>query len=78
VNIVPGIRSVYRWQGSIEETTECLLVIKTARERLSSLLSGLKEVHSYEVPEAIALPIVDGSPEYLTWLRAMLQSGPQS
>ena len=70
VNIVPGIRSVYRWKGAVEEAEEWLLVIKTRRELVSRLMVELRKVHSYEVPEAVALPIVEGLPEYLDWLDA--------
>ena len=68
VNIVPGIRSIYRWQGAIEDSAECLLVIKTRRELFSRVAAELRRMHSYEVPEAIALPVVDGSEAYLAWI----------
>lgn len=75
VNILPQIRSIYRWQGAIEDGAEWLLVIKTKRELFPALTAKLRTVHSYEVPEAIALPIVDGLPEYLAWIdRESLQS----
>lgn len=78
VNIVPGIRSIYRWKGAIEDSPELLLIVKTNRELLEKLMARLRDIHSYEVPEAIALPVVGGSPEYLAWMRSMLQSGTQS
>jgi periplasmic divalent cation tolerance protein len=68
VNIVPGVESVYHWKGAVERSQEFLLIIKSSRqhfEKLSSLVAGL---HSYEVAEAIALPIVDGGENYLAWL----------
>ncbi len=68
VNIVPGVRSVYRWKGAVEEASEWLLVVKTTRglfERVRDAIAGL---HSYELPEVVALPIQDGSEEYLSWL----------
>ena len=68
VNIVPGVRSIYRWQGKVEEAAECLLVIKTRRELFTQLSSELRRVHSYEVPEGIALSVLDGLPEYLSWI----------
>lgn len=75
VNIVPQIRSIYRWKGAIEEDTEWLLVIKTKRDLFSALTAKLRTVHSYEVPEAIAVPVVDGLPDYLAWIdRESLQS----
>ncbi len=68
VNIVAGIRSVYRWQGAVEEAEECLLIIKSRRELFKPLSEQLARLHSYEVPEAIALSILDGSVSYLEWL----------
>ena len=68
VNIVPGVRSVYRWKDKIEENPELLLVIKSRRDLFSNLRVELEKLHSYEVPEVIALPIVDGSEAYLRWL----------
>lgn len=70
VNIVPGVRSVYRWKEAIEESGEWLLVIKTRRELLERLMAELRRLHSYEVPEAIALAVVDGLPTYLSWIDA--------
>jgi periplasmic divalent cation tolerance protein len=68
VNIVPGIHSLYRWHGNIEESKEWLLVIKTRRDLLDRLGIELRNAHSYEVPEMIALAIVDGLPAYLDWI----------
>jgi periplasmic divalent cation tolerance protein len=68
VNIVPGAHSIYRWKGAVEEAAEFVLLIKSKRELFSALRAELAKVHSYEVPEAIALQIVDGSEEYLAWL----------
>ena len=68
VNILPAARSVYRWKDQVEEADECLLVIKTRRELFSALREALVKMHTYEVPEVIALPVVDGSVEYLAWL----------
>lgn len=56
VNIVPGIRSIYRWQGKIEDETECLLIIKTVADRVVELKASIAELHSYDVPELIVLP----------------------
>jgi len=72
VNVVPGIHSVYRWQGKIEEDAEWLLLIKTRRELLDRLRALLEHSHSYDVPELIALPIEEGSPAYLDWLDCQL------
>lgn len=68
VNIVPGVRSVYRWQGAIEEESEWMLVIKSTRDCFEPLATELRKVHSYQIPEVIALPIVDGNSEYLDWI----------
>ena len=68
VNIMPEIRSVYRWKGAIENEQESLLVIKSSRALLNQLRIEIEKLHSYEVPEVIAVPIVDGSEGYLEWL----------
>jgi periplasmic divalent cation tolerance protein len=68
VNIVPGVQSIYRWKGNIEDSAEWLLLIKTRRALLDRLISTLRNVHSYEVPEVVAVAIVDGLPEYLDWI----------
>lgn len=68
VNIVPGARSIYRWKDEIEDTAEWLLVIKSRRDRLDAVRAEIEKKHSYEVPEVIALQIVDGSESYLAWL----------
>ena len=68
VNIVRGIRSIYSWQGKIEDEPEVLMMAKTQKGLFDSLSKKVKELHSYSVPEIIALPIVEGSAEYLKWL----------
>ena len=70
VNRVPGIRSTYRWQGRVHDDAETLLVIKTTAAAYPALERRLRELHPYEVPEVIALPIVRGSEPYLSWLDA--------
>ena len=79
VNAVPGIRSFYRWNGKVENDPEVLLVIKTARERVDEIRAEIEKLHTYELPELIALPIVDGAPNYLTWLDSELTppAGPE-
>jgi periplasmic divalent cation tolerance protein len=72
VNIVPAVRSFYRWQGKIEDSAEFLLVIKSSRERFDALRSSIEKLHSYEVPEVIAMPVVDGARNYLNWMDAEL------
>ena len=68
VNILPGARSIYRWQEKIEDTTEWLLVIKSRRDLFFALRTAVEKLHTYEVPELIAIPVVDGSEPYLAWL----------
>jgi periplasmic divalent cation tolerance protein len=68
VNILPAALSVYRWKGGIEEAPEFLLVIKSRRDVFPALKAELELRHSYETPEIIALPVVDGSGPYLNWL----------
>lgn len=68
VNILPNLTSVYRWQGEVEEDTEQLLIIKTRRDVLEPLKAAVVEAHPYELPEIIAVPIVDGLKGYLDWI----------
>jgi periplasmic divalent cation tolerance protein len=72
VNIMPRIRSFYRWQGKTEDAEEWLLIVKTSRDRFDALRAALEAAHSYELPEVLAIPVVDGSPRYLAWLDAEL------
>ncbi len=74
VNIVPAVRSLYRWQGAIESASESLLVIKSRRGLFEQLRCALENEHSYDVPEVLALPVVDGSPAYLSWLEGELRA----
>ena len=69
VNILPGsVASIYRWKGKVESAKERLLLIKTSRQRLAKLQTKVEQLHSYDVPEFIALPIAAGSHSYLAWL----------
>ena len=68
VNLLPEMRSIYRWQGKIEEARERTLVIKTLSKNYATIESSILELHPYDVPEVIAIPIVQGLPAYLTWL----------
>ena len=68
VNIIKGIRSIYRWQGKIEDDPEVLMVVKTREDLFEKLADRVKELHSYEVPEVIAMPITKGSEAYLKWI----------
>lgn len=68
VNILPAIESVYRWQGQTLEEGECLLIIKSAGALFAEIESEIVRLHSYQTPEIICLPIVDGSRKYLQWI----------
>jgi periplasmic divalent cation tolerance protein len=68
VNVVPGLVSIYRWQGQVESQEERLLVIKTRGERFEALREALVALHPYEVPEVVALPVAAGHAPYLAWL----------
>ena len=69
VNIIKDIRSIYRWEENIEDEKEVLMIAKTRKDLFQELMKKVKELHSYTVPEIIALPIVEGSEDYLKWLR---------
>lgn len=68
VNIVPQIESVYRWKGELENTPEWLLLIKTTSAGFERLRDALRKMHSYELPECIAIAVEDGSADYLEWI----------
>lgn len=68
VNIVSQVESIYRWQGSVEEAEECLLLIKTTDAAFERVRDAITELHSYEMPECISVPIDGGSSAYLKWL----------
>lgn len=76
VNILPGARSVYRWKGAVEEAEEHVLIIKSRRDLFELLQRELASLHTYEVPEVVALPVIDGSESYLSWLDGEL--GPEA
>lgn len=68
-NVIPGVTSVYRWEGQVETASEVVLMMKTTTERLPALKARIGELHSYDVPEVLVSPITDGSPDYLQWVR---------
>lgn len=68
VNMVKPIRSIYRWHENIEDDTEILMIVKTQKRLFESLENRVGELHSYTVPEIIAVPVVEGSRDYLKWL----------
>ena len=74
VSVVPRMRSFYHWKGAIETADECLLLIKSSRELFEPLSAALRKLHSYEVPEVLALAVVDGEPNYLNWLDSNIRS----
>jgi len=75
VNIIPALRSIYRWEGKLCDEPEALMVIKTRADRAETLASAIKASHPYENPEVIALPISAGLESYLNWVRAGSQGG---
>ena len=68
VNVLPGVRSVYRWKGAVTDEAEVLLVIKSSRRLFHQLRAELERMHSFEVPEVIAMPVVEGSERFLAWM----------
>jgi periplasmic divalent cation tolerance protein len=68
VNIVPQVRSLFLWEGKLSEEAELLLVVKSRRARLPELAAAVTRLHSYRVPEIIAIPILEGSAAYLQWI----------
>lgn len=71
VNLVPPVRSIYRWEGKIWDEEEWILIIKTQKQRFGELEKRVKFLHSYSVPEIISLPIIQGASSYLDWLEEM-------
>jgi len=69
VNLVPGVTSIYTWEGRTEEASEVLLLIKSRSALSKKLVSRIRALHSYEVPEVVTLPITSGNPAYLRWVR---------
>jgi periplasmic divalent cation tolerance protein len=72
VTLIPSVRSIYRWQGKVEHSTETMLLIKTDAAQLAALEARIHVLHSYETPEFLVLPVEGGSDRYLDWLRANL------
>jgi periplasmic divalent cation tolerance protein len=69
VNIVRGVRSIYRWEDKTQDEAEALMIVKTRKDLFEPLMKRVKELHPYQVPEIISLPIMEGSADYLGWLR---------
>jgi periplasmic divalent cation tolerance protein len=76
VNVLPGIRSIYRWENELEDESEVLLLIKTASARLAELEAWLNKHHPYEVPELVAIPAQHVAPGYLSWLLDSVDGSP--
>lgn len=70
VNVVPGVRSIYRWEGEIREDSEAVLIIKTAASRCEELASRIQELHPYDLPEVLVFATAGGSAPYLAWVEA--------
>jgi periplasmic divalent cation tolerance protein len=68
INLFPRVRSIYRWEGEICDEPECYLIIKTRRDLFPAVQERIKALHSYDVPEIIALPIIKGLPSYIEWI----------
>lgn len=69
VNIVPRVNSLFWWQGKLDSAEESLLIVKTKASLLSEIVPVVKEIHSYDIPELIALPIIGGNQDYLEWIQ---------
>ena len=77
VNVVPGLRSIYRWNDAVQSDEEVLMLIKTTAARLEAARLRLVELHPYEVPEVVALPVADGHHAYLAWVSSSTRTPPQ-
>lgn len=73
VNIVGSVTSCFLWQGKLDKAEECLLIMKSRADLFSELLQQVKRLHSYEVPEILALPVALGSVDYLAWIQSVLK-----
>jgi len=77
VNLVRGVESVYRWQGKVESSQEWLLLIKTTAEKFDDVRDAIRQLHSYDLPECIAIAIEDGSADYLEWIGESVAAEPE-
>ena len=77
-NLLPGARSIYRWEEKVEDAREVVVLLKTRKQDWAALLSRLHELHPYEVPELVAVRVAAGAPKYLAWLDAALPPGDES
>jgi periplasmic divalent cation tolerance protein len=67
-SVVPGVRSIYRWEGKVHDDAEALLVLKAPRKRLQELTDRVVQLHPYEVPEVVGIPIEGGNERYIDWI----------
>lgn len=67
-NVVPGVRSIFRWEGKVQDEAEALLILKTTRGRIPELVARIRALHPYEVPEVLAIPVEEGNGAYLDWV----------
>ena len=72
-NVLPGVRSLYRWQGEFRDEREAIVLMKTRKQDWTALMSRLHELHPYDVPECVALRLAAGAPKYMAWLEASLE-----
>lgn len=77
VNLVPGLTSIYRWQGAIEQASEYALVMKTTAGRAELLQDRVRALHPYDTPECVGIPIVTGLPRYLAWIEDSVEEDPR-
>lgn len=74
VNILDGIKSMFWWEGKIDQSQEALLILKSQKSCFPQIVEKVKSLHSYDLPEIIALPVIEGSKDYLAWINASVQS----
>jgi periplasmic divalent cation tolerance protein len=77
VNVLPAMESVYRWEGQVDQERERQLIIKTSRSRLAALWERVRELHPYDVPEFLVVPVVDGNEAYLRWVGESTRDEPR-
>jgi periplasmic divalent cation tolerance protein len=73
-NLVPGIRSIYRWEGAVHDDAEVLLIVKTRAALSAALAARVRALHPYQLPEVVALPVAGGSEPYLDWVRSAAEA----
>jgi periplasmic divalent cation tolerance protein len=72
-NLLPGVRSLYRWEGNVADQPEVMVLMKTRKQDWTALISRLHELHPYDTPECVAVRIAAGAPKYMAWLEAALE-----